>query len=144
MGEVKLTTEGIKYIALFESLTGAVTKDCVIDEDNDRVIFVVKKGDVGLAIGKRGVNIARVKKTIGKNVEVIEHSEDPVEFVKNLFTPIKIKNVNIMDKKEGKTIALIDVYERDKGLVIGKGGKNIKKAKMLVRRHHNIDDVQIT
>jgi len=87
MGEVKLTTEGIKYIALFESLTGAVTKDCVIDEDNDRVIFVVKKGDVGLAIGKRGVNIARVKKTIGKNVEVIEHSDDPVEFIKNLFSP---------------------------------------------------------
>ena len=50
MTEVKLTTEGIRYIALFESLTRAVARDCYIDDENDRVIFVVKKGDMGLGI----------------------------------------------------------------------------------------------
>jgi N utilization substance protein A len=62
MTEVKLTTEGIRYIALFESLTRAVARDCYIDDENDRVIFVVKEGDMGLAIGKNGNNINRVKR----------------------------------------------------------------------------------
>ena len=35
MSEFKLTTEGIRYIALFESLTGGMARDCVVDEDND-------------------------------------------------------------------------------------------------------------
>ncbi len=61
MSKVKLTSEGMRYIALLESLTGAVTRDCVIDEDNTRVIFVIKKGEMGIAIGKKGCNINRVK-----------------------------------------------------------------------------------
>jgi N utilization substance protein A len=69
MTEVKLTTEGIRYIALFESLTRAVARDCYIDDENDRVIFVVKEGDMGLAIGKNGNNINRVKRSIGKHIE---------------------------------------------------------------------------
>ena len=33
---VKITSEGIRYIALFESLTGATVRDCIVDEENDR------------------------------------------------------------------------------------------------------------
>ena len=39
MSEFKLTTEGIRYIALFESLTGGMARDCVVDGDNDRIIL---------------------------------------------------------------------------------------------------------
>jgi len=61
---VKLDTEGIRCIGVFESLTGAGVKDCIMD--NDRVIMVVKKGDMGLAIGKGGSNINKVKKLLKK------------------------------------------------------------------------------
>lgn len=71
MMEVKLTTDGIRYIALFERLTGAIARDCIVDEENDRIIFVIKKGDMGLAIGKSGSNINRVKKSIGKHIEIV-------------------------------------------------------------------------
>lgn len=142
MSEVKLSTEGIRYIALFESLTGARAKDCFEDTENNRLIFVVKSGDMGLAIGKGGDHINRVKKVIGKHVEIIEHSEDPVEFVKNAFHPVSIKNVNLV-VKDDKRIAYVEVLTKEKGLAIGRNGKNIEKVKRLSTRHHNIDDVII-
>jgi len=91
MSEFKLTTEGIRYIALFESLTGGMARDCVVDEDNDRIIFVIKKGDMGAAIGRKGSNINRVKKSIGKQIEIVEHSDDVKEFLENLFQPASIR-----------------------------------------------------
>ena len=142
MSEVKLSTEGIRYIALFESLTGARARDCFEDVENNRLVFVVKSGDMGLAIGKGGDRINRVKKAIGKHVEIIEHSDDPAEFVKNAFHPVSIKNVNIT-VKDDKRIAYVEVLTKEKGLAIGRDGKNIEKVKKLSLRHHNIDDVII-
>ncbi len=143
MSEVKLSMDGIRYIALFESLTGAIVKDCFEDPENNRLIFVIKSGDMGLAIGKGGDHINLVKKTIGKHIEIIEHSDDPVEFVKNAFHPVSIKNVNIV-LRNSKYIAYVEVvHTNEKGLAIGRYGKNIEKVKKLSARHHNIDDVII-
>ncbi|WP_456371118.1 NusA-like transcription termination signal-binding factor [Geoglobus sp.] len=134
---VKLSTESIRYIALFESLTGANVKDCLIYDD--KVVFLVRKGDMGLAIGKGGINVEKAREIIGKKVEVLEHSDDPQEFIQNLFRPVKVK-VNIVER-EGKKIAYVQAPLQYKGLVIGKGGKNINKVKELVRRHHDIENV---
>lgn len=142
MSEVKLSMDGIRYIALFESMTGARARDCFEDSENNRLIFVVKSGDMGLAIGKGGDHINQVKKMIGKHVEIIEHSDDPVEFVKNAFHPVTIKSVNLV-VKDDKRIAYVEVHSKEKGLAIGREGKNIEKVKKLSLRHHNIDDVII-
>jgi N utilization substance protein A len=136
---VKLSTESIRFLTLFESLTGASVKDCIVEDD--RVIFVVKKGDMGLAIGKGGINIEKAKELIGKKIEVVEHSDDAVEFITNIFKPIRVTAKLI--EKDGKKVAVVSVNPQYKGLVIGKGGKNINKAKELVRRHHDIEDIVV-
>jgi transcription termination/antitermination protein NusA len=142
MTEVKLTTEGIRYIALFESLTRAVARDCYIDDENDRVIFVVKKGDMGLAIGKNGININRVKRSIGKHIEIVEFSGDVDEFIANALQPVSVKNVHVVTK-ENKKLAYVEVMSKDRGIAIGKNGKNIHKAKVLAQRHYGLEDVII-
>lgn len=142
MSEVRLTTEGIRYIALFESLTGATARDCIVDEANERVILVVRKGDMGLAIGKKGSNINRVKKTLGKDVEIVEYSEKPEEFIGNALLPVVVRKVNVVSK-ENKRLAYVEVPTKDKGLAIGKNGRNINKAKLLAQRHYNLSDVII-
>uniref|UniRef100_A0A7C3MDR6 Probable transcription termination protein NusA n=1 Tax=Archaeoglobus fulgidus TaxID=2234 RepID=A0A7C3MDR6_ARCFL len=134
---VKLSAEGIRYLTLFENLTGASVKDCLVYED--KVVFVVRRGHMGVAIGKGGINVERAKELIGKRIEIIEHSEDPAEFIANIFKPIKV-NVKVMEKEGGK-IAVVSVSPDLKGIVIGKGGKNINKAKELAKRHHDIEDV---
>ncbi len=138
---VKLSTDGIRYIALFESITGARAKDC-FEMENAGLVFVVKNGDMGKAIGKGGDNISRVRKTIGKHIEVLEYSDDPAEFVKNAFHPVAIKNVNIVSKDD-KRIAYVEVPTKEKGFAIGRDGRNIEKIKQLSLRHHNINDVII-
>jgi N utilization substance protein A len=141
--DVTFNTETMRYIALFESLTGAHAKDCLVLEGEDsRIVFVVKSGDMGLAIGKNGNNINRVKKQIGRHIEVIEYNDDPKEFLKNLFQPASIKSIAISTKGE-RSVAIVDVAAKDKGLAIGKNGRNINKVKLLAQRHHKVDDVVI-
>ncbi|PTD93427.1 NusA-like transcription termination signal-binding factor [archaeon SCG-AAA382B04] len=142
MSEVKLSSDEIRYIALFESLTGAGARDCIVDEDNNRIIFVVNEGEMGLAIGKNGTNIKKVKNTLSKSVEVVEFSENPEKFIKNSLSPAEVKEVEIEDNGEEK-VAKLGVKEDKKGLVIGKKGKNIEKAKSLANRHYNIGDIVI-
>jgi N utilization substance protein A len=142
MTEVKLTTEGIRYIALFESLTGAIARDCYVDDENDRVIFVVKKGDMGLAIGKNGNNINRVKKSIGKHIEIVEYSDEVDEFVANALQPVFVKKVQVV-VKENRKLAYVEVMSKDRGIAIGKNGRNIQKAKVLAQRHYGLEDVII-
>ena len=54
MPNIKLTSDEMQYIAIFESITGATTRDCVYDEHMNRLIFLVKPGEVGIAVGKNG------------------------------------------------------------------------------------------
>ena len=69
-------------MSLFQNITGAVARDCVVDEKMDRVIFIVNKGQMGLAIGKGGSTIRQLQGIVTKKVELVEYSEDPSAFYK--------------------------------------------------------------
>ena len=140
MTEIKLSTERIRYIALFESATGAGIKDCIVEDD--RIIYVVKTGEMGAAIGKNGDHINRVKKSVGKHVELVEYSDDPEKFINNVIGSASVKSANLVSKQD-KRLAYVEVSDNDKGLAIGREGKNIEKVKVLMQRHHDIDDVII-
>jgi len=139
---VKLGADEMRYIALFESLTGARVCDCLMHESENKLTFVVREGDIGLAIGKGGEKIQRARRMIGKSIEVVGHSDDPIEFIKNAFAPAKVKEVNIVER-EGKKVALVEVEISDKGLAVGRGGQNIRRAKELALRHHGIHDISL-
>jgi N utilization substance protein A len=140
---VKLGPEEIRYIGLFESITGATVKDCVVEEKEDAIVYVVKEGEMGLAIGKKGANLARVREMINKSIDVVEYSDDPRSFIENILKPAKINSIHINKKDDDKEVAVVDVNKRDRGIAIGKSGKTIHRAKLLLKRHHGIDDVTI-
>ena len=66
MVEVKLTEDCMRLISQFESLTGAGSRDCVVDDRNGRLIFVINPGDMGLAIGKKGASIRKPPRSWGR------------------------------------------------------------------------------
>jgi N utilization substance protein A len=136
---IKLSTEALRYMTLFESMTGAIALDCLEDEP---VIFVVKEGCMSMAIGKNGNNIKRVERSIGKKIKVIEYSQDPARFIKNSFQPIPIKSIRMVEK-DGKKKVEVQVNIMEKGIAIGKFGRNIERIKTLASRHHGISDVVV-
>ena len=140
---IKFTTNEIRYIALFESMTGAMVKDCIVDDENGKIIFLVKKGDMGLAIGRRGSTVTKVQKAVDKGVEVIEHSDDPAEFITNIMSPAKLKSIKILQRENGEKIATLEADSKNKRSAIGKGCQNIEKARFLSKRQHNINNIII-
>ncbi|MEM3955557.1 MAG: NusA-like transcription termination signal-binding factor [Candidatus Bathyarchaeia archaeon] len=140
---IRLTNEELEHMRLFESITGAMVRDCIIDNKFDRIIFVIKEGEAGLAIGKGGRNIALLEKITGKKYEIVEFSEDPVQFLKNVLKPANVKEVRITKRANGSVIAVISVDGKDKGVAIGKNGRNAEKARILAKRYFNIDNVLI-
>ncbi|MEM3673651.1 MAG: NusA-like transcription termination signal-binding factor [Candidatus Bathyarchaeia archaeon] len=141
---IKFTGTEMRYIALFESISGASVKDCIIDEEQGRVILVVNEGQVGVAIGKGGRNIRILERMTGKKHEIIEYSEDPVQFIKNALKPANVKEVRLIQKTDGKTIAVVTVNPKDKGVAIGKNGKNAERLRFLAKRYFQIQNVSIT
>jgi len=141
---IKFTSREMRYIALFESITGANAKDCIVDEELNRVIFIIKEGDVGMAIGRGGKNIRLLEKMTGKKHEIIEHSENPTQFIKNALKPARINEIRITERPDGKSIAVVSVNPRDKGVAIGKNGRNAERIRFLAKRYFQIQNVSIT
>ena len=97
-----------------------------------------------MAIGKKGKNIHTLEKMTGKKHEVIEHSENPAQFIKNALKPAKVDEVRITERMDGKTIAVISVNPKDKGVAIGKNGRNAERIRFLAKRYFQIQNVSIT
>jgi N utilization substance protein A len=139
---IRLKGEEMRLIALFESITGATSQDCLIDEENDRVILIAKKGEMGLAIGKAGRNINTLRKMTGRNIDVVEAADEPKQLIKNALAPAKVKDIRITEKP-GSKIAVVEVNASDKAIAIGKNGKTIDKTRLLAKRYFQIDQVII-
>lgn len=142
---IRLSSEEIQYIHLFESITGAAAKDCIIIPEEDRIIFLVYPGHIGVAIGREGKNIRQLKSLLKKNIEIVEFSQNLRRFVQNCFRTVKILDINIETDNSGtKKFLKVTVRPEDKGLAIGKNKRNLTRAKILLKRHFKIDDVIIT
>ncbi len=141
---IRLTSKEMRYIALFESITSATVKDCIVDDEQNRIIFIIKEGDSGVAIGKGGKNIHLLERMTGKKHEIIEHSANPQQFIKNALKPAHVNEIRITQRPDGKSIAVVSVNPRDKGVAIGKNGRNAERMRFLAKRYFNIQNVSIT
>jgi len=141
---IKITCDEMRYIALFESVSGASVKDCIIDEEQGRAIFIVNQGQVGVAIGRGGRNIHTLERMTGKKHEIIEYSEDAVQFIKNALKPAAVREVRITERMDGKKMAVVTVNPKDKGVAIGKNGRNAERLRFLAKRYFDIQNVSIT
>lgn len=139
--EIVLTEETIMYIRLFEKLTKTHVKDCM--ETEDKLVFVVKQGEGNTAVGKKGENVIKLKEKTGKNIQVVEYSDDPAQFVKNVFHVYLPKSVEI-EERGTITHATVTVDPKMKGKAIGKNGKNLRIARDIICRHHEIQSISVS
>jgi len=140
MGQVTFNEATLGYVTIFQNVTRCTVVDCVDNED--KLIFVVAKGEASRAIGRKGETVAKVRQLLKKEVQVIEFSEVPEQFVANVFHAFGVKKVEIEDR-EGITHATVTVEATLKGRAIGREGRNLKMARDLISRHHAIDSVSV-
>jgi len=137
-----ITFEELRYLSMFTDLTGATAYRCIIDRENDRLIFIVKASDVGRIVGRKGRNLEILKKLFRKNVEVVPYSDDIEEMIRNLFPNARILDISIRERGDGKYV-VVRVKEEDKGRAIGREGRNIKRARLVLRELFNVVSLQV-
>ncbi len=141
---VKLTSEELRYIALLSDVTGVSAKDCIINEDTGTIIFVVPPGQAGIAVGARGKNVKRLSKILGRRVEIVEWADTLEDFVKNIFLPARVIGIRLNKMPDGRRVLFVRVAPEDRGVAIGKNGRNVAKARTILKRYYDIDTVSVS
>jgi transcription termination/antitermination protein NusA len=141
--KIKLTSDELRLISLFQSITSATARDCIVDEKMERVIFIVNKGQMGLAIGKGGTTIRQLQNVVTKKVELVEYSDDPSEFIRNILNSDMINEIKMNERVDGTKQAVVIVDAKKKGVVVGREGRNAEKARLLAKRYFQISNVLI-
>ena len=141
---IKLSTDQMRLISLFQNVTKVTAHDCIDDEKQDRIIFVVNTGKMGLAIGKGGSNIKSLHNILKRNVELVEYFDDPVKFLKNMLNPKLVNDVRLDKKQDGSLHAVVIVDPVKKGIVVGREGRHAEKARLFAKRYFDISNVLIS
>ncbi len=148
---IKLDRQSMELISLFNNISGAIIKDCLIFEspenNSEIIIFLVKKEDVGKAIGKAGEHVKDLMAKLQKKIDVIPWSENFEQFIQYILNTtknsIQVQNIEIKESRNEKKTVIISVRPQDRGKAIGKEGSMIRKIKLLVLRHFEVDNVII-
>ena len=64
-------------------------------EEEDKLTFMVAKGQLGLALGKGARNLQALKNVFNKEAKIIEFDEDLERFIRNCFKPHTVDSITI-------------------------------------------------
>jgi len=132
---LKLNNEEVKKVIYLQQIMRVAARDFV--ENEEQIIIVIPKGDIGNAIGRDGRNINSLERMLKKRVLFVEYSDDVKRFVENIFFPTKLE----ANREEDEI--LINIDSKNKKFIIGKGGNKIKLARQLLDRNFGIKNIRI-
>lgn len=137
---LKLSRSHPKFLeALFRAEVPELTQEIVeikaiAREAGSRSKVAVQTNDdhvdpVGALVGQRGVRVSTIMSELsGEKIDIIEHSEDPSEFIREALSPAQIIEIEV---NEETSEARVMVAEDQQSLAIGKGGQNVRLAAKL-------------
>ena len=103
---------------------GERTKIAVFSRDRD-------VDCVGACVGMKGMRVQSIIRELrGEKIDIIEFSEDPVQFATHALSPAKISRVTIVDPAEKHMEVIVD--DSQLSLAIGKKGQNVRLAAKLL------------
>ena len=95
MKKFKYSSDSMKLMILFESMTGAKVKDCIA---NEKLILIMEENEMGKAIGRNGINIKRMENNLKRKIKLVEFSNDVLKFIKNIIYPIEALDIKNEDE----------------------------------------------
>ncbi len=133
-------TDAALLIKLFEQevpeiYDGTVMIRGAVRESGDRAKVAVYSRErdidpVGACVGMKGTRVqAIIRELRGEKIDIVEWSDDPVQFVMNALSPAKVSRVSITDD-DNKVMEVL-VEDSQLSLAIGKKGQNVRLAAKL-------------
>jgi N utilization substance protein A len=133
-------TDPALLIKLFEQevpeiYDGTVMIRGAVREAGDRAKVAVYSRErdvdpVGACVGMRGTRVqAIIRELRGEKIDIVEFSEDPVQFVTKALSPARVQRVSIVDDEQ--RVMEVVVEDRQLSLAIGKKGQNVRLAAKL-------------
>lgn len=116
-----------------EILAGQVQIKSIAREPGSRSKVAVASTEegidpIGAMVGQKGTRVMAVINELGgEKIDIIEHSEDPEQYIANSLSPAKVLEV----KKMPKNKAQVQVVDDQLSLAIGKDGQNVRLAAKL-------------
>jgi N utilization substance protein A len=103
---------------------GERTKIAVLSRDRD-------VDCVGACVGMKGMRVQSIIRELrGEKIDIIEYSEDSVQFAMHALSPAKISRVTVLDALEKHMEVIVD--DSQLSLAIGKKGQNVRLAAKLI------------
>ena len=138
MSKIVFDLKLIQYMGLFEKLTSAKVKDCIVEES--QIVFIVEPNEMGKAIGRGGENIKRIERAFKKRVKLAEYSPEVVTFIKNLITPLTVKEII---EEEG-VFTLVPSDSQTRGYLIGRNASALRSYEEILKRHFSIKELKVS
>ncbi|MGH9482665.1 MAG: transcription termination factor NusA [Terriglobales bacterium] len=119
-----------------EIYDGTVVIKGVAREAGERTKIAVFSRDkavdcVGACVGMKGMRVQSIIRELrGEKIDIIEYSEDSVQFAANALSPAKIARVSIIDAESRHLEVVVD--DTQLSLAIGKKGQNVRLAAKLL------------
>jgi transcription termination/antitermination protein NusA len=119
-----------------EIYDGTVTIRGCAREAGERTKIAVSSRDrdvdsVGACVGMKGMRVQSIIRELrGEKIDIIEYSDDPVNFATHALSPAKISRVTIIDPVEHHMEVIVD--DSQLSLAIGKKGQNVRLAAKLL------------
>jgi len=127
----------IKIMSLFEYVTHVQLKDCI--NTPGCFIFIVNQNDVGKAVGNHGKNVHSLETALRSKVKIVEYSEDPVSFIKNLIYPLQATDVDSVDG----AVILTAPDGKTRGMLIGRNASRLREFEAIVQRFFPIKELKV-
>jgi transcription termination/antitermination protein NusA len=110
-------------------------RGCVREAGERAKVAVVSRekdvDPVGACVGMKGTRVQSIIRELrGEKIDIVEWSDDAVQFVEKALSPAKISRVTIVDEEE--KIMEVVVEDKQLSLAIGKKGQNVRLAAKLV------------
>jgi N utilization substance protein A len=137
MTKIKFDINTMQIMSLFEKMTRAKLKDCIISEG--AIVFIVEENEAAKAIGKKGINVKNLERSLKKKIKIAEFSDDLVRFVQNLAYPAKIESA---EEKDG-ILTLTPADSQSRGLLIGRGASILRNYESIVKRYFDIEEIKV-
>ena len=87
------------------------------------------------------IHIEKVKKQLGKNIELYEYSSKPEEFFSKAFYKASVEGIEIKKMKQ-RNVAIVKTDNTNKRAILQNLGR-LNKIKELAKRNYNIEEVRI-